>query len=377
MAHPWHQSRGPEFGFRTNPRGSVNYEEKNFPVAIAPDAKFLVVRRDNIGDLVCTTPLIRLLREHFPDRHIAALVNSYNKSVLAGNGDLDVVYHYSKAKHVKGKRSSIGVYLERIKLIWCLRRQKFDFVILANSVYQRSALNIVKFVGARHVVGYAPASGLPRIIDIPLYDKPGEVVHEVDAVNRLLAPFGIGGQSPPAKVYPDEKITARMRSALALTDHDRVVGIHISARTAQGRWPIENFRSLIKQIAELGGSRILLFWSPGNATDAHYPGDDLAAMNILSDCHGLPIQACPTAELEELVAGLSLCQTVICCDGGAMHIAAALEKTVIALFGNDPARWHPWQTNHVVLRAPSGLASDITVGEVAEAFGRLCRHALA
>ncbi len=349
--------------------------EKSPLAAVSPNARFLVVRRDNIGDLVCTTPLIHLLRQRFPQGYIAALVNGYNKGVLAGNGDLDAVYQYNKAKHVRGKRSVPGVYLERIKLIWRLRREHFDFVILANSGYQRSALHIAQFVGAPHVIGYVPAAGAPRIIDMPVQRGAEEGVHEVVAVNRLLAPFGIDGESPPAKVYPDEQRVLRMRAALGLADSAGVIGVHISARSVQGRWSAGNFVSLIGRLAKPGGSiRILLFWSPGEASDPRHPGDDLRAAQVLGDCAGLPVRGCPTAQLEELVAGLSLCQTVICCDGGAMHIAAALGKTVVALFGSDPARWHPWQTRHAVLRAPSGLASDITVEEVAQACERLCRN---
>ena len=336
--------------------------------AVPPNARFLVVRRDNIGDLVCTTPLIHLLRERFPRAYIAALVNVYNGAVLAGNPDLDAVYQYSKAKHVRGKRSVLGVYLERLGLIWRLRRERFDFVILANTGYQRAALRFARFVGAAHVVGYVSATGSSRTIDIPVRANAGETIHEVLAVNRLLAPFGIGGESPPVKIYPDERRAIRIRTALALTDDVRVVGIHISARTPDGRWPIGNFAGLIEKLATPGGTRILLFWSPGDAGDPRHPGDDLNASALLADCAGLPVRGCPTSELEELVAGLSLCQTVICCDGGAMHIAAALGKKVVALFGNDPARWHPWQTRHVVLRAPSGRAADIAVGEVAEAY---------
>jgi ADP-heptose:LPS heptosyltransferase len=56
--------------------------------------RILVIRRDNIGDLACTTPMIHLLRRHFPNAWIGALVTHYNAPVLAGNTDLDEVLHY-------------------------------------------------------------------------------------------------------------------------------------------------------------------------------------------------------------------------------------------------------------------------------------------
>ena len=61
--------------------------------------RILVVRRDNIGDLILTTPLLHALRRARPQAHIAALVNSYNAPVLDGNPDVDAVHVYDKAKH--------------------------------------------------------------------------------------------------------------------------------------------------------------------------------------------------------------------------------------------------------------------------------------
>ena len=60
---------------------------------------FLVIRRDNIGDLVCTLPLIVALRKRHPKARIEALVNSYNRDVLQGHPALDAVHAYTKGKH--------------------------------------------------------------------------------------------------------------------------------------------------------------------------------------------------------------------------------------------------------------------------------------
>ena len=64
--------------------------------------RILVVRRDNIGDLVCTTPLIDALRARHPGAHLAALVTTYNAAVLARNPALDAVHVYEKLKHRSG-----------------------------------------------------------------------------------------------------------------------------------------------------------------------------------------------------------------------------------------------------------------------------------
>ena len=64
-----------------------------------PAGKFLVIRRDNIGDLVCTTPLIHALRIAYPKAQLCVLVNSYNRPVVENHPDIDTVYAYTKAKH--------------------------------------------------------------------------------------------------------------------------------------------------------------------------------------------------------------------------------------------------------------------------------------
>ena len=83
--------------------------------------RILVIRRDNIGDLVCTTPLIAALRERYPGGHIAALVNTYNEAVLAGNPAVDAVHAYEKGKHRGEARSAVSVYVDRLRLILALR----------------------------------------------------------------------------------------------------------------------------------------------------------------------------------------------------------------------------------------------------------------
>ena len=87
---------------------------------------------------------------------------------------------------------------------------------------------------------------------------------------------------------------------------------------------------------------------------------------------GLPISFLATTRLEELIAGLSLCDRVICADGGAMHIAAALGKPIVCLFGNsDARRWHPWGVSHELLQKPGRNVMEISVAEVLEAHEKL------
>ena len=79
-----------------------------------------------------------------------------------------------------------------------------------------------------------------------------------------------------------------------------------------------------------------------------------------------------TPDLKTLIAALSLAGRVVCPDGGAMHLAAALGKPVVALFGDSPVnRWRPWGVPHRVVRPESRDLADLPLEPVLEAFQAL------
>lgn len=93
--------------------------------------KILVIRRDNIGDLVCTTPLLAALKDRFPAATLHVLANSYTAEVLRGHPAVDEVFGYVKAKHRMAGTSLIRLYADRAALLWKLNRERYDYVLVA------------------------------------------------------------------------------------------------------------------------------------------------------------------------------------------------------------------------------------------------------
>ncbi len=341
---------------------------------IPPQAKFLVIRRDNIGDLLCTTPLIRALRERFPQAWIGVLANTYNAPVLAGNPDIDLVYAYEKAKHRQPGSSFLGWLLRRFSLVRELRRQRIDYSILAAPGYQASALRFARLAGTKHVIGYVHGQLFAKQIDMPVTADPAQG-HEVEATFRLLAPLDIAGDPPSMRLSSDMAEVAALQAQLAAgatAARKPLIGLHISARKPQQRWPIANFAEVARRLIADGAGGVLLLWAPGATDDPLHPGDDEKAQALMSMLAGLPVMPVATQRLPQLIAALSLCDRVICADGGAMHIAAALGKPIVCLFGNsDAVRWRPWGVPYELLQAPSGDVADVSVAAVHEAERRL------
>lgn len=343
-----------------------------------PIQRILIIRRDNIGDLVCTTPAIAALRQHYPDAEIAALVNSYNADVLRGNLNLDHVFVYQKLKHAGGFASRFKAMVERLKLVAQLRRWKPDVTILAKASYERHGLNFARQIGAKNIIGFVPydlsqAKGLP---DIQLPTPVFAALHEVEAVNQLLAPLGINDALGPLQVFPDASAVAALKARMPAAT--KRIALHISAREPERRWGIDNFIALTQHILETQPeTQIQLFWSPGKADDPQHPGDDDAAAQIMQTVQSDRLIPMPTQNLTELIAALSLCDIFIGTDGGAMHLAVALDKKILALFENKPdklSHWYPWRApNQVVhsMDAKKPEIAQISQAQVREALSLL------
>ena len=309
--------------------------------------RILVIRRDNIGDLACTTPLLDGLRRAQPGAWIGVLANTYNAEVLARNHAVDTVFAYEKLKH--RERPLFGFMADRVRLAIELRRHRPDWILVP--------------APAPQAVQYARGLKAGRIVLGDTQDGRHEVLRTW-AVGKEL---GVVGEPGPMHVYPDPARVAQVR---VFGDGRPVVAVHVSARRPKQRWPESRYIALVAEIA--ARQPVMLLWSPGLQTDARHPGDDEMAARILEATKGLPVRGVETRELASLVAALSVVDCVICPDGGAMHLAAALGKPVVALFGDSPVqRWRPWGVRHRVVRPDSGDLADLPVDAVLAAHAEL------
>ena len=319
------------------------------PGKAGSSARILILRRDNIGDLVCTTPLIAALREQLPGAWLGALVTSYNAEVLTGNAALDEVFVYEKLKHRSG--SLLSHLRSRLGQLSRMRGHKIDCVLV-------------------------PANS-PRTLKLARSLKPGRVLaapvtvparqHEVERTYDLGRSLGLRGRPGPLQLLPDARKRAELEARLG---SGPFVAIHVSARRPAQRWPLERYAALAARLAK--ETRVILLWAPGAADNPGHPGDDAAAAEVSRMAGNPAVVPVATADLRTLIAALSLADRVICPDGGAMHLAAALAKPVVALFGDSPVdRWRPWGVPHRVLRPESGDLADLPVEQVLEAVASL------
>lgn len=314
----------------------------------APPAwrKILLVRNDNIGDLVCSIPAIRLARELLPKAEIRLLVNSYNAAIVEPLVPrwVDRLIVYTKTKHAGfglAQTVRLGGFYAGL-LAW-----PCDAVFLLLGGKSRQALSFSRWARARRVFGFGPrAEGPPW----------QEGLHEVEYSWQIVAhAFGVDRPPPGEIEYPIRATGSR-------------VALQITSRKPGNRWPATRFAEVARAMASSVGARILLLWSPGGADTPTHPGDDAKAAEIAA-LAGDAVEPSPTPSLRDLVARLRECRAMVTPDGGAMHLAAAMGVRVVAMFGqSEPSRWRPWTSHARVLRSPTRTIEEISVRDVLDAW---------
>ncbi|MGC6387575.1 glycosyltransferase family 9 protein [Ewingella sp. S1.OA.A_B6] len=327
--------------------------------------KILLIRRDNIGDLILTTPLIKNLVSKNTNT-LDLLVNTYNKDVLEGNPHISKVHLYCKSHHRKTGQTLLGVYFERLKTILAVRMARYDVALLAST--DKRSLQWAKFSGAKRVI--AIGNKPQRCVTDSLPHSEG--LHIVELLNTLSIPLGITEEPGPLELYVPENEVNQIAKKFNIFRDKPIYGIQISSRKPKQRWQIEKFIELAHRLAASEDCRIVLFWSPGGEDNPKHPGDDHKAKLMLQACADIPLTALPTSNIRELMAAMSLCDQIITSDGGALHIAAGVHKPVVAMYGNsDVNYWAPWKVPCAIIKAPSEDVGLLGVDEVYTDFTQL------
>lgn len=335
--------------------------------------RILVVRKDNIGDVLCTTPALRALRRAFPGARLAILVSARCRAAVERNPDVDEIFTYTKAKHRSGGWG-LSALAEQARVIRQLRRRGFDLVIVMGRPASRSAAWLAYASGAPWRLGYATPALQPFPFFLNLGRDPGGMAsHEVDGCLELLSSIGVAAAGRRLTLIPDPRVRARMARRLreaGLSGSGGLALVHISSRREASRWPLPAFARAADAIHDRLGLAILLSWAPGGQDNPLFPGDDGKAEEVARQMRAKPILL-RTPELSELMAAVSLCDFVLSTDGGLMHIAAALDVPQVALFGKTGmVHWAPLSDKSVALQRGE-RAADISVEDVLAAATEL------
>ncbi len=324
--------------------------------------KILVVRNDNIGDVICTTPMLDALRAAFPRAFIAALVCTLAEEALSGHRALDRLYVYPKAKHGHyGKLESLkrlGAVLREI------RREGFDLVLAPRAQFSSSQGWLVYASRGRWRLGPRAEGKRKRwgfYYNMPVPPPPRDM-HEVERCFQLLRHIRV--DSPDKRLYLKVPAHAAAKAADFLRAHGLeqapgplVLNITRWAYRPGRNWPDERYRELVQALAQ----------RPEGLVVTHAPGDREWVAGILEGVEPAP----PTfwsRSLKEFCGLVARSRVFITPEGGPMHLGAALGRPLVVIWARaSRAVWTPWGVPSRLVGG-EGPASEVSAARVLAAL---------
>jgi ADP-heptose:LPS heptosyltransferase len=322
--------------------------------------RVLIVKRDKIGDLLLTTPILAHLAAELPQAEIHLLANDYNAWVVEAHPAIARLWVYPRVRHEGRLRPAAA--LAHLPLALNLRRARFDWAIAMGGEESPRAVRRAIATGARRVVAYAadPARygrGLTDPLPTPAAG------HEIARMLALLAPLGVAAAArAPAPVYrwpaEGEAFAQRWLAARGLARGGYIV-LGIGARFACKQPTLEQIVRWSARFHAQWRLSTVFLWTPGRDDAPLYPGDDALAARVVAS--GLPHLHPHRGTLAQALALIANARTTIVPDSGLMHFAAASAGGVLGLFADPPAagaaeRWGPVGPRARYLEARTSVA---------------------
>ncbi|MFH1994318.1 MAG: lipopolysaccharide heptosyltransferase I [Nitrospinota bacterium] len=304
--------------------------------------RILIVKLGAIGDVIHALPALRTLRKNFPKAYIAWIVEEKAALILKGNPDLNELIVIDTKKW----RKDIGLKtIKDIKgLLSSLRKKRFDLAIDLQGLIKSGLITYLS--GAENRIGYGypylreRLSGLFTNIKVcPLESER----HVIDIALSLLSPLKITKIDKEARFNIPEEDEAYIDTFIrekGLNKGKDLVIINPGAGWKTKLWGTANYAALADMIAAKNKADIVITWGPGEEEMATEVKSKMTEKGIIS----------PPTTLPSFISLLKRCNLFVGADTGPIHLAAALGKRCVGIYGpSDPSRNGPYGEGHRVV----------------------------
>jgi ADP-heptose:LPS heptosyltransferase len=308
--------------------------------------RLLLVRLDNLGDVILATPAIRALRRALPQAHLTLLASPVGAQVATLNPDIDDVIVYrapwmdpdSHLRHEPSRETSV---------IAEIRRRGFDATIIFTSYHQSALPSAYLCYLAGIPLRHAASIDGPGSLLTSRHRHPERTLHEVERGLDLVRGIGVEPATDDLVLRPADKdlVWASALVARERDGHQPVVAIHPGCSCPSRTYPPEQFASAARALASELHARLI--WTGG--------ADEVDLVDGIRAQLAEPgVNLAGETSLSRLAALFAACDVAITNNSGPMHVTAAMATPVVALFAltNPPEEWHPWKVRHRLLNRP-------------------------
>ncbi|MDX7998838.1 ADP-heptose--LPS heptosyltransferase RfaF [Xenorhabdus sp. Reich] len=310
--------------------------------------KILVIGPSWVGDMMMSQSLYRTLKALYPNAEIDVMAPAWCRPLLAKMPEVN----QALAMPLGHGAFALG---ERRRLGFALRENKYDRTyVLPNSF--KSAL-IPFFANIPLRTGWRGEMRYGLLNDIRVLNKSAFplMVQRYVALAYDAKKMRSADDLPQPLLWPqltvnDEDI-AESTAAFNIADHRPIIGFCPGAEFGPAkRWPHYHYAALAEELITEKGYQILLF---GSAKD-HEAGEDIRTL-LSNDARAECLNLAGKTSLEQAVNIIAACDAIVTNDSGLMHVAAALNRPLVALYGPSSPDFTPPLSNKAeVIRLITG-----------------------
>lgn len=272
----------------------------------------LLISLSNIGDAILTTPVLGVMLQQLPMAEVDVLAAPRTVELFDNNSDLREVILYDKHAPIRQKISFIKkLRLKHYDLIIDLKNSAFPFLIGASrrtSLFFKNKKNIS--MKEKH---------LQRIKALGFEIKGADFLIKIDKESEAFA----------------KTILSEVK------DRSRIIAISVGARSDIKRWPYSSFINVCGELQNKHKAFLVFLGDKG---------DIELTKKVTAEIGGDYLDLSGKTNLIQLAAILKRCNFLLCNDSAIMHMASAVKKPAIALFGpTDRKKYGPEGENSVII----------------------------
>jgi heptosyltransferase III len=304
--------------------------------------RVLVTKLRHHGDVLLTSPVFQVLKNHAPHLEIDALVYAETAPMLTLHPAIHTVFCIDRNWRSEG-------FWARLRHEWALFKamkvRGYDLIVHLTDHPRGPWLK--QFLGARY--GIAPEMseksrfGWNRFTHLyPIANRRHTVERHLDALRRI----GISPSTEERRLFIEPGTVAKESVRALLQNHGLLskgfVQYHPGSRWMFKTWPSEKVATLLNQLKRDGLAVVL--------TAAPEDRELKAISQIMSLTNGNIVNFAGKLTLKELAALSAQAALFVGVDSAPMHIAAAVGTPIVAMFGpSSEVKWGPWMVEHRVV----------------------------
>lgn len=292
--------------------------------------KILIIHTAFIGDIVLSTPILKRIKDKYPEGKITYVTTPVGASILRNNPNISEIIEYDKKGIHKGVKGLISLGRR-------LRYENFNMVIALHRYLRTSILSWLTRSPQR--IGYDTASGACLFTKKIKYDKSK---HEVEKILSFLGDEKIENprEKYPIELYPGKKDIEKIEKIWNENklENYKVIVVAPGSKWFTKKWPLDYFNDVIKANDKEDRKIIVI------------GGKEELDLNIVKGNNIIDLRGKTT--LLELAEIIKKSDIVLTNDSSPIHIASAWKRPhIIAIFGPTVKEFgfFPWGLNSEVI----------------------------